>query len=134
DERKLIVNPAEAETVRAIFGLYLELGCVRRLKDAVDHNGWMTKRFTTAAGHLQGGRPISRGHLYRILANPIYIGRIAHKGQLHPGQHEALIAPETWEAVQAQLAANKAGHRRREGAAPPSLLAGLLVDSAGKRL
>src|SRR5438067_2049873 len=104
-ERKLIVNPAEAETVRSIFALYLELGCVRRLKDAVDRHGWITKRFTTAAGRIQGGRPISRGHLHRILANPIYIGRIAHKGQLHPGQHEALIEAETWEAVQAQLAA-----------------------------
>src|SRR5204862_3790883 len=58
-ERKLIVNPAEAETVRSIFALYLELGCVRRLKDAVDRHGWITKRFTTAAGHIQGGRPIS---------------------------------------------------------------------------
>src|SRR5437588_2194117 len=111
EERKLVVNPAEAEQVRQIFALYLELASVRRLKDAVDQHGWTTKRHTTSAGKLQGGRPISRGHLYRILANPIYIGRIAHKGQLHPGQHEALIAPETWEAVQAQLAANKAGHR-----------------------
>src|SRR5690348_2795335 len=68
-ERKLVVNPAEAETVRRIFALYLELGCVRRLKDAVDRRGWTTKRYTTSAGKLQGGRPISRGHLYRILAN-----------------------------------------------------------------
>jgi DNA invertase Pin-like site-specific DNA recombinase len=133
-ERKLIANPAEAETVRSIFALYLELGCVRRLKDAVDRRGWTTKRFTTAAGHIQGGRPISRGHLYRILANPIYIGRIAHKGQLHPGQHQALIAPDIWDSVQAQLAANTAGHRRRAGAVAPSLLAGLLVDNAGERL
>src|SRR5205085_11376574 len=133
-DRKLIVNPAEAETVRGIFALYLELGCVRRLKEAVDRHGWATQRFATAAGHIQGGRPISRGHLYRILANPIYLGRIAHKGQLHPGQHEPLIASEIWDSVQAQLAANTAGHRRRAGAVAPSLLAGLLVDSAGERL
>src|SRR5205085_11687334 len=68
EERKLIVNPAEAEQVRQIFALYLELGCVRRLKDAVDRRGATTKRFTTAAGHSQGGRTISRGHLFRILA------------------------------------------------------------------
>src|SRR5207302_7168461 len=29
-DRKLLVNPAEAETVRGIFALYLELGCERR--------------------------------------------------------------------------------------------------------
>jgi hypothetical protein len=68
------------------------------------------------------------------LSNPIYIGRIAHKGQLHPGQHQALIEPEIWAAVQAQLTSNTAGHRRRAGALEPSLLAGLLVDSAGERL
>src|SRR5947207_6826072 len=133
-QRKLIVNPAEAETVRSIFALYLELGCVRRLKETVDRRRWTTKCFMTAAGRIQGGRPFSRGHLYRILSNPLYLGRIAHKGQLHPGQHEALVEPETWEAVQAQLAANTAGHRRRAGAMAPSLLAGLLVDSAGERL
>src|SRR4051812_21229269 len=132
--RKLVVNPAEAETVRRIFALYLELGCVRRLKETVDRLGWTTKRFTTAAGHIQGGRPFSRGHLYRILSNPIYLGQIAHKGQLHPGQHQALIEPDTWETVRAQLACNTAGHRRRTGALEPSLLAGLLVDSAGERL
>lgn len=31
-ERTLVINPAEAETVRCIFVLYLELGCVRRVK------------------------------------------------------------------------------------------------------
>jgi hypothetical protein len=117
-----------------IFALYLELGCVRQLKEAVDRLGWTTKRFTTAGGHIQGGRPFSRGHLYRILANPIYLGQIAHKGQLHPGQHEALIEPDTWEAVQSKLACNTAGYQRRTGASDPSLLAGLLVDSAGQRL
>jgi len=30
-ERTLVINPAEAETVRCIFALYGELGCVRRV-------------------------------------------------------------------------------------------------------
>jgi DNA invertase Pin-like site-specific DNA recombinase len=123
-DRKLLVNPAEAETVRGIFALYLELGCVRRLMEAVDRHGWTTKRCATSAGRMRGGRPISRGHLYRILSNPLYIGRIAHKAQLHPGQHEALIEGDTWAAVEAQLAANTAGHRRRAGASAPSLRIG----------
>jgi site-specific DNA recombinase len=133
-ERKLIVNPTEAETVRRIFALYLDLGCVRRLKEEVDRQGWTTKHATTANGSTRGGRPFSRGHLYWMLSNPIYSGQIAHKGQLHPGQHDALIEPQTWEAVQAQLAANGNGHRHRAGAVAPSLLAGLLFDSTGKRL
>src|SRR5262249_47513995 len=30
-ERTLVIDPAEAETVRCIFALYRELGCVRRV-------------------------------------------------------------------------------------------------------
>ena len=38
-ERTLVINPAEAETVRRIFALYLELGCVRRVKQEADRLG-----------------------------------------------------------------------------------------------
>src|SRR5262249_35475668 len=81
-----------------------------------------------------GGAPFSRGHLYRLLSNPIYTGRIAHKGQLYPGQHPALIDDETWTAVRDRLAAGAGAHRSRNHAAEPSLLAGLLVDAQGQRL
>ena len=134
DERTLIINPAEAETVRRIFALYRELGCVRRVKDEADRLGLRTKRSRTANGAERGGKAFSRGHLYRLLSNPIYTGRIAHKGQLYPGQHPALIDDETWTAVRNQLAANAASYRRRDKAAEPSLLAGLLVDAQGERL
>jgi len=133
-ERTLVIDPAEAETVRCIFALYREHGCVRRVKDAADRLGLRTKRRATANGTERGGTPFSRGHLYRVLSNPIYTGRIVHKGALYPGQHPALIDDETWTAVRDQLAASAGGHRRRSKAAEPSLLAGLLVDAQGQRL
>src|SRR5437762_1923991 len=133
-ERTLVINPAEAETVRRIFALYRELGCVRRVKEAADHLGLRTKRSATANGTGRGGKPFSRGHLYTLRSNPIYTGQIAHKGELHPGQHSALIDDETWTAVRNQLAANTSHHRRRAKAAEPSLLTGLLVDARGERL
>jgi DNA invertase Pin-like site-specific DNA recombinase len=37
--RKLVIYPAEAETVRSIFRRYGELGCVRRLKEDLDRRG-----------------------------------------------------------------------------------------------
>ena len=86
-ERTLIINPAEAETVRRIFALYLELGCVRRVKEEADRLGFRTKCTKTRSGTARGGRPFSRGHIYGLLANPIYTGRIAHKGELYPGLH-----------------------------------------------
>src|SRR5438034_1829640 len=133
-ERTLVVNSAEAETVRCIFALYRELGCVRRVKKEADRLGLITKRSMTAKGSERGGRSFSRGHIYHLLSNPIYIGEIAHKGQLYPGQHPALIDSETWTAVRDQLAVNASNHRRRADAVEPSLLAGVLVDACGERL
>src|SRR5437762_8742075 len=85
-ERTLVINPAEAETVRHIFALYRELGCVRRVKQEADRLGLSTKCTKTGNGTERGAKPFSRGHLYTLLSNPIYTGQIAHKGELHPGQ------------------------------------------------
>jgi site-specific DNA recombinase len=52
-ERTLVLNPAEAETVRRIFDLYRELGCVRRVKQEADRLGLRTKCNTTADGTEQ---------------------------------------------------------------------------------
>jgi site-specific DNA recombinase len=68
-----------------------------------------------------------------MLQNPIYSGRIGHRGQIHNGEHEAIIEPELWEAVQRSLAANRRRRRNGAKAKEPSLLAGLIVDAEGKR-
>jgi hypothetical protein len=129
-----VINPVEAETVRHIFALYCELGCVRRVKEEADRLALRTKRRTMANGAKRGGTSFSSGHIYRLLANPIYTGRIEHNGQLHPGQHPAVIDDETWAAVRKQLATNAGDHHRRTRAAEPSLLTGLLVGAQGERL
>ena len=134
NERTLVINSAEAVTVRRIFALYRELGCVRRVKEEADRLGFKTKRSTTTNGTERGGKAFSRGHLYTLLSNPIYTGQIAHKGELHPGQHPALIGDEIWTVVRNQLAANAGDHQRKVKATEPSLLTGLLVDARGERL
>ena len=121
------------DRVRRIFTLYRELGCVRRVKEAADQLGLRTKRGTTANGGERGGKPLSRGHIYRLLANPIYTGQIAHKGRLYPGQHPALIDAEKWTAVQDQLAVKARRHGSQVDAAEPSLLTGMLSDAQGNR-
>src|SRR5208337_2873960 len=50
-----------------------------------------------------GGARISRGHLYWILSNLIYVGRLRHKGQSHDGLHSAIIDRETWDRVRQKL-------------------------------
>src|SRR5438874_6328059 len=50
-ERTLVINPAEAETVRRVLALYRELGCVRRVKEEADRLGLRTKCSTTTKWH-----------------------------------------------------------------------------------
>jgi site-specific DNA recombinase len=107
---------------------------VRRVKDEADRLGLRTRRRRMADGAERGGAPFSRGHIYRLLSNPIYAGQIAHKGQRYPGQHLPLIDDAIWTAVQTQLATSAGNHRRRTSSAEPSFLAGLLVDAHGERL
>src|SRR6201984_691770 len=102
NERTLVINPAEAETVRRIFALYRDLGCVRRVKEEADRLGLRTKCRMTTNGTERGGKLFTRGHIYRLLSNPIYTGQIMHKGQLHPAQQPALIDDETWTVVRGQ--------------------------------
>ena len=84
NDRRLSANRIEANTVNRIFRLYVELGTVRRLKDELDRLGIVTKRRVHKTGKQTGGKPFSRGNLYQLLSNPIYIGRIPHKGETYP--------------------------------------------------
>jgi site-specific DNA recombinase len=129
-ERTLTVDDVQAQRVREIFSLYLELGSVYKLKAELHRRGW-----TTVVRHgNRGGKPFDRGGLYRMLANPIYIGQIGHKGVTYPGQHPAIINAALWQAVQDLLAKNLRGHVTRSNAAEPSLLTGMLFDEQGARL
>lgn len=81
-----------------------------------------------------GNRPFSRGHLYRILGNAVYAGKIVHKGEVFPGNHPAIVDPALWQAVQERLAANRQGVRKNVNVQQPSLLAGLVFAGDGTRL
>jgi DNA invertase Pin-like site-specific DNA recombinase len=129
--RKLRINEEEAKTVRLLFDLYLKFGSVRRLHEECQRLGLRTKLRTMLDGRQSGRTGFSRGHLYRILSSPIYIGRIPHKHRSYNGEHEAIIEAETWDGVQVQLATNAGRKRGRSNSKHPSLLAGLLFTVDG---
>ena len=133
-DRTLTINEAEAKTVRTIFELFLKLKNVREVQKELARLNFRTKSYSIQRGRAAGNLPFARGHIYKILSNPIYRGEIAHKGVNHPGQHPGLINDKTWDAVQAQLAANKHANRSRSNAKSNSLLAGLIFDETGNRL
>ena len=133
-DRKLVVNEAEAETVRMIFRRYAELGSVRALKVELDGRGIVSKVRICVNGRRFGGNPMARGALYAMLQNPIYRGEIRHKNARYPGQHAAIIEPELWAKVQERLANNTVERRHGSHSGSASLLAGLLFDDQGHRM
>jgi site-specific DNA recombinase len=133
EDRKLVVLPEEAATVRRIFLRYRELGSVRLLKHELDKEGIRSKPRLRRNGSGSGGAPFSRGALYALLSNPIYIGEIAHKGARYPGQHAAILDRQSWQGVQDRLRAGAPSQRGRvEGSRSP--LRAKLFDEAGHRL
>ncbi|MDF1690596.1 MAG: recombinase family protein [Cycloclasticus sp.] len=123
----LVVNIKQAETVRHIYNQYLKLGSVKSLKAKLDTDGVKSK--VSKSGF--GGNEFSRGALYAILKNPIYIGKIRHKDQLYDGNHEAILEKTQWEKAQELLNINRSATYQRTGAKEPSLLTGLLFDPEG---
>jgi site-specific DNA recombinase len=132
-QRKLIVNQVEAETVRDIFRRYLELKSVRMLKDDLDRRG-IHSRVRLWKNGPRGGGAFSRGALYELLANPIYIGEIRHKEERFPGQHEAIVARDLWEEVQRLLRAQAARRGIASMRSDANILAGKLFDENGEPL
>ena len=131
--RTLTINQAEAEQVRTIYQTYLELGCVSRLRDRLEELGIRSKSRISGAGRASGNAVFSRGSLYEMLQNPLYLGEIRHKKERHPGQHEAILKKELWERVQKQLASNRPLGAVHGGTSETSWLAGLLFDAEGNR-
>ena len=131
--RRLMVNRAGAERVREIFRQYLRLGCVSKLKVHLERKGIRSKKRISQIGRRTGGAAYSRGALYSILQNRIYLGEIDHRGQIYPGEHKGIVPRELWARVQAQLRTNNQAHKNGLRAAMPSLLVGLLYDERSNR-
>jgi len=130
-DKKLVINAQEAKTVRHIYQRYLELGCVRLLKeDLAKHNVRSKIRNHSI---WKGGALFSRGALYVLLSNPIYVGQIRHNGTRHPGLHEPILKQELWDRVQQYMADNRIGFKRsRKTDSCP--LTDKLFDVSGERL
>ena len=133
-DRKLVVNEAEAETVRHIFRRYVALRSVRLLAEDLANAGITSKRWLSTSGRQWGGQQLARGALYLMLQNRVYLGEIVHKDRHHPGQHALIVDQALWNQAQAHLADNAGDRRAGRAAKQPSLLAGLIFDGLGHRM
>jgi site-specific DNA recombinase len=134
EHRKLVINREEAKTVELIYQRYLELGCVRLLQQDSEKRCIHSKVRVSREGKRSGGCPFSRGALYTLLANPIYVGDIRHKDVRYEGQHEAILDRDLWQKVQQQLKDQGTTRKGITGTSTLSPLAGKLFDASGNRL
>jgi site-specific DNA recombinase len=133
ENRALHIIEEHATFVRNIFERYLKVGSVVRLKAVLDAENVRLPVRVARTGKTTGGGLISRGHLYWILSNPIYVGRLRHKGQIHDGLHTPIVDRETWDRVQRRLEQQtqpRADPRQND----ESFLAGKLYDDRGNRM
>ncbi len=129
EKRTLVIDKEEAEAVCQIYDLYLRLRSVQAVRTEAAQLGLRTR--LTATGH---SCPLSRGHIYRILTNPIYVGKISHKGQLSEGLHDPIIESKSWEKVQKLLVDSSARDRDQPNTGERSPLAGIIFDHKDERL
>ena len=133
-DRQLVINEAEATTVRHIFTRYCELGSVRLLKEELDRLSVRSKIRVSKDGVESGGQAFSRGALYTLLRNPIYAGEIRHKGVCHPGQHAPIIDRAMWDNVAKLLLEHSTGCGARNSGTKSCALIGKLFDESGEGL
>lgn len=134
EHRKLVVDNAEAKIVRHLFDLYLALKSVRDVAEEAARDGLVTRTRERQDGTVAVTTPFGRGNLYHLLSNPIYIGKIKHKDQLHDGEHEPIIVGAVFDEAQALLASQAPRRRTTQNVIQQHLLTRLLFDEHGEKL
>lgn len=133
NNRRLVVDENEAPTVRQIFERYLALGSIPALIEDLHSKSIRTRVRRLGSGRQVGGIPFSTGPLHHLLNNRIYLGEINHKERSYPGEHEAIITPELFAAVQQHLNL-KRSNRVRAYDRSEALLVRLIFDDRGHRM
>lgn len=131
--KKLVINPKEAETVRTIFQQYLALKSFSWLVQDLDRRGIATKRRNTKARKFQGGIPFTYGPLAHVLKNRVYLGEVHHSGKWYPAEHKPILDRKTFDQVQEMLAENRTTFQTVRSSSE-ALLSGLLHDDRGNRM
>ncbi|MCG3777284.1 MAG: DNA-invertase hin [Nitrospira sp.] len=131
-DKRLIINPNEAKTVRIIFARYLALKSLLKVVDELNSKGIVTKKRGNSE-RQPGGAPFTYGSLAYLLKNRTYLGQTGYGGSWFAGEHEPILDQDTFEQVQALMKDHtiaRIGRRHRTN----SLLSGLIFDDRGNRM
>ena len=125
-DKKLVIDEQQAEIVRLMFSEFTKTHSLKAVVIMLKSRDVKTKVCVDKTGRSTGGKHFHINSVYNIISNPIYYGKIAHKGQLYDGQHEAIVTAEVWQAAQSIKAIAprvRAAHTKRK---VPAMLQGLL--------
>lgn len=115
---KLEIELKEAKVVKLIFEKYFEIGTVPELVTYLKENNI----------HTRSGKNFYKGHLYKILQNKTYIGKIVHKNNVYDGLHDPIINFDIFNKTQQLLTKNALIRKNSTNAESGSLLKGKLFD------
>ena len=132
-DRKITVNEAEAVRVRDIFRSYLKLGSLNLTLADLRRRDVVSKLRTSRSGQKIGGIAFARGALAHVLRNRFYIGEVAFKGEILPGEQPAIIDRKLFDAVQAKLNEQLNNHKTSRSRSE-ALLVGRIFDDRGNRM
>ena len=90
ENKKLVVDPERADVVRRVFARFIEIQSPKQIAYELNSDGILTNQ----------GNPWTTGHIYRMLNNYTYIGKIAYKGDVFDGKQERIITDEVWQRAQ----------------------------------
>jgi DNA invertase Pin-like site-specific DNA recombinase len=126
ENRRLVVNELEAETVRFIFKRFAELGSPLQLADELNKKGITTKAWMTKHGVFREGKPWHKMHIYRTLYNRTYLGEVIHKENTYPGEHERIVSQRIWDSAHAVIEDNTRTRAKHARSKTPALLRGII--------
>nr|DAG83156.1 MAG TPA: integrase [Caudoviricetes sp.] len=95
-DKKLVIDEERASIVKRIFRRYLEIQSPKQIAWELNADGITT---------LQG-KKWDTPHIYRIINNCTYTGRVFYDGQIWPGEHQPIIDMDTWKMAQSFLKTN----------------------------
>ena len=133
-DKKLVVDEEAAIKVRAIFARYLEVQSVIALTDELNAEVEADRELILADQPARPRKPYSRGKLYHMLANPVYLGKARHREHLYEGDHQAIVDKDVFNRAQELLKGQAPRRRSASSIADLHLLTGIVYDETGDRL
>ena len=123
-DRKLVINKAEATTVRIIFERFIKIGSATEL----------VRKLRAESVRGKQGKLVDKGYVYKLLNNRVYVGEAVHKGTAYPGEHEAIIDRELWDRVHTVLRESPRKRAAHTRAQTPALLKGLIFGPTDRAM